>query len=236
MKHLRKFETKESIIKFGNFVNERRENALDYRDFIREVERRVVDVDKDGNPRNEEGKLYWQRAVDRYEEGHPSYIMSPMNLLHRAYLSGLYELDDINDQSLGRASEVIGYASDGMEGHGFGSSDFTFLLKSFLEADGIKAGFIDGFLRRLTDEQAEVLDAQKSIPWLMSHGIGNYNDEYKAKYRKLGDALVNKGLAVETGKRDGRGKGENEYALTEEGEKLNKLELAEAATDKKLKG
>lgn len=157
-----------------------------------------------------------------------------MDLLYRAYRSGLYELDDISDQSLGRASEVLSYNVP-EEGHGFGSSDWTYLLKEFLEADGIKVGFIGSRLERLTDDQAEILDTERKISHIMNFGVAGYKNSYRAKMRQIGDALVDKGYAVKTGKFDTAGHGENEYAYTEEGKKLHPQELAEIVTGKKLK-
>lgn len=217
------YNLRELKMKDGGGVE--KEAILSQDEFISEIHNRTVEVDNNGKKRTPQAKEYWQKSLNRFLEGHRSYIVEPISVMYRAYLSGLYKLDDINDQSTGRANEVVGHISDSYRGsgEGFGSSDMTYLISNFLSADGIDAEFVNGRLTRLSPEQIKAKETEGIIYNFLHWGFGSYNAEYKKLARKIMNKLVEKGYLKRVNKVVGDGKSNVEYALAKKGYTVKQL-------------
>jgi len=80
------------------------------------------------------------RAISYLEQNEP---VSPFDLVRKAIVRGYMSIEDVGARIFATAEEVVSEYADMEE---IGSSDYTFILKSFLEGCGIKTGFKDNKL------------------------------------------------------------------------------------------
>jgi len=164
-------------------------NLLNTEAFFKEMYKRVVLLNDKGEKRDKKGRDFWDIQWGMFSDSYAS------SLVYRAYTSGLYYLSDINSQTMGRAEEVYDETMRPYResGEGFGSSDYTFMIKSFLSAEGIEADFIGSYLTRLSPKQIKEKKTQSMIYTALNFSIKNYTNEYIKKIRKVMNALMEKG-------------------------------------------
>lgn len=80
----------------------------------------------------------------------PRYVVSPDALIARAVTSGFITPDKANQRDVQRAAQYVAedISERWPEGEGFGSSDYTYALKQFLDEIGVAAHFVGGRLTK----------------------------------------------------------------------------------------
>jgi hypothetical protein len=131
---------------------------MDRVQFVQDMFIRIVNYDNLLQPRDDESQHRWREKMTEFILEDPEdYVFTPLDLVYRAYLSGLYDLNDLNEETMdnarSEAQDVASYYKG--SGEGFGSSDFTASLNNFLNDEGIKTAFVNGRLERL-DENGQV--------------------------------------------------------------------------------
>jgi hypothetical protein len=126
--------------------------------FVQDMFIRIVHYDNLLQPRDEESQNRLREKMMEFIFADPEdYVFTPLDLVYRAYLSGLYDLNDLNEETMDNArreaQDVASYYKG--SGEGFGTSDFTASLNNFLNDEGIKTAFVNGRLERL-DENGQV--------------------------------------------------------------------------------
>jgi hypothetical protein len=79
------------------------------------------------------------------------WVVSPESILTRAAMHGLITIEEAESETFKFAAlyEAERLRDEWPEGEGYGSSDFTYTVRSFLETAGVKCDFVDGKLKRL---------------------------------------------------------------------------------------
>lgn len=150
----------QKMAKGGTVSGWLKKEPLSESDFTAFLYDKIVYHDDDGKERDKKGRAYWFTQLNNFLSA-DQYMIQPFRLIYRSYMSGLYNLDDVNDQSIGRAEGECSEVTESYRGsgEGFGSSDFTFLMEGFLRSEGIKTAYVDGYLKRV-DKDGKVIETK----------------------------------------------------------------------------
>lgn len=93
------------------------------------------------------------------------YIFDPMRLVHRALTDRFIDVDTALDPRVQDYAEQIAdrWTFKWPEGEGFGSSDFTYALKDFLDGIGVSTHFVDGQLTKKNPRRRRSTRRRNSI-------------------------------------------------------------------------